>query len=319
MTEETINRDVAGLEELLKQRKSLLDITNRIHAAQNIKQILVDLKDGILTLFNAQSLTIYIPDRVRNEIYSMFLTGTQIKEIRVPMNKKSIAGYVASTGQLANVADAYDREELSKIDPELTHDASWDKKTGFKTKQILAAPIFHNKTLMGVVQIINQKTGNGRFSEDETGFLLEIADILGIALSNQERYARRRKTRFDYLISHGLLKEEELDSAWEEAREAKETVENYLIRKHKISREDIGHSFEAFFRCPFIPFSDRYPIPGDLLKNLKREYLRRELWVPLEKKEGVIQIIVDDPNNILKRDMIENLVKTGHPLQCLLP
>ena len=142
------------------------------------------------------------------------------------------------------------------------------------------------------------------------GFLLEITNVLGIALYNQERYARRRKTRFDFLLSRGLLKEEELDSAWEDSREAKETVETYLTKKYKVSREDIGHSFEEFFRCKFISFSDKYPIPGDLLKNLKKEYLRRELWVPLEKKDGAIQIIVDDPNNILKRDMIENLLKT---------
>jgi type II secretory ATPase GspE/PulE/Tfp pilus assembly ATPase PilB-like protein len=40
------------------------------------------------------------------------------------------------------------------------------------------------------------------------------------------------------------------------------------------------------------------------------EFLRRELWVPLEKKDGTITIIIDDPNNIIKRDMIENLLKT---------
>ena len=49
-------------------RKELLDITNRIHAAQNIKQILVDLKSGILNLFNANSITIYVVDKLRNEI-----------------------------------------------------------------------------------------------------------------------------------------------------------------------------------------------------------------------------------------------------------
>ena len=56
------------------------------------------------------------------------------------------------------------------------------------------------------------------------------------------------------------------------------------MKKYKISREDIGRSFEEFFRCKFIPFDAKYPIPGDLLVNLKKEYLRRELWVPLEKR-----------------------------------
>jgi type II secretory ATPase GspE/PulE/Tfp pilus assembly ATPase PilB-like protein len=304
------NIAVSELEEMLQLRKGLVDITNRIHAAQNIKQILVDLKDGILNLFSAHSITIYVVDRARNEIYSMFLSGAQVKEIRVPITNRSIAGYVANSGKTVNIADAYDIVELKMIDKELAFDVSWDKKSGFRTRQILAAPIFHNKVLMGVVQILNKKGGTGRFSDDEKGFLQEISEVLAVAFYNQERYARRRKTRFDYLISHDMLKEEELDAAWEESREAKETIEAYLMSKYKISREDLGRSFEEFFRCKFIPFSDKVPIPGDLLNNLKKEYLRRELWVPLGKKEGLIHIIVDDPNNILKRDMIENLLKT---------
>ncbi len=310
MTDTLKDKEVTDLEEKLQIRQALLDITNRIHAAQNIKQILVDLKDGILNLFNAHSITIYVVDRARNEIYSMFLIGAQVKEIRVPINNRSIAGYVANNGKAINIADAYDIEELKKIDKELAFDLSWDKKTGFRTKQILAAPIFHNKTLMGVVQILNKKTGSGKFSEDEKGFLQEITSVLGVAFFNHERFARRRKTRFDYLISHDLLKDEDLDNAWEESREAKETIEEFLMKKYRISREDLGRSFEEFFRCKFVPFSDKFPIPGDLINNLKRDYLRRELWVPLEKKDGVIRIIVDDPNNILKRDMIENLLRT---------
>ena len=304
------DKEITELEEKLLIRKALQDITNRIHAAQNIKQILVDLKDGILGLFNAHSITIYVVDRPRNEIYSMFLSGAQVKEIRVPISNKSIAGYVANTGKIVNIADAYDKGELQSIDKELSLDTSWDKKSGFKTTQILAAPIFHNNALMGIIQILNKKGGGGKFSEEEQGFLQEIAEVLGVAFYNQERYARRRKTRFDYLINRDLLKEEELDSAWEESREQKETIEIFLMKKYKISKEEMGKSFEAFFRCNFIEFNDKHPIPGDLLKNLKREYLRRELWVPIGKADGNIQVIIDDPNNILKRDTIESLLKT---------
>jgi type II secretory ATPase GspE/PulE/Tfp pilus assembly ATPase PilB-like protein/GAF domain-containing protein len=303
------DHQISELEEKLLIRKQLHDITNRIHAAQNIKQILVDLKDGILSCFNAQSVTTYVVDQAKNEIYSMFLVGSQLQEIRVPISNKSIAGYVANTGKAVNITDAYNVDELKRIDKELSFDVSWDKKSGFKTTQILAEPILYSKTLKGIIQIINKK-GGGSFSPEEQGYLKEIAGVLGIALYNQERFARRRKTRFDYLVSRDLLKEEELDSAWEEAREQKETMESYLMRKYKVSKDDIGKSFEEFYRCKFISFNDKTVIPGDLLKNLKKDYLRRELWVPLEKVEGKIHIIVDDPNNILKRDMIENLLKT---------
>jgi type II secretory ATPase GspE/PulE/Tfp pilus assembly ATPase PilB-like protein/GAF domain-containing protein len=308
--DEIKSKEVTELEEKLQLRNALLDITNRIHAARNIKQILVDLKDGILNLFSAHSITIYVVDRSRNEIYSLFLIGTQVKEIRVPINNRSIAGYVANAGKIVNIADAYDVAELKSIDKELTFDQSWDNKSGFRTRQILAAPIFHNKTLNGVVQILNKKRGIGKFSEDEKGFLQDISDVLGVAFFNQERYARKRKTRFDYLISHDLLKEEDLDNAWNDSREAKETIEDFLMKTYNISREDLGRSLEDFYRCKFVTYSNKIPIPSDMLSTLKKEYLRRELWVPLEKKDGIIHIIVDDPNNIIKRDMIENLLKT---------
>jgi type II secretory ATPase GspE/PulE/Tfp pilus assembly ATPase PilB-like protein/GAF domain-containing protein len=299
----------AVLEEQLRVRKALQDITNRIHAAQNSKQILVDLRDGILNLFDAHSITIYVVDKLKDEIYSMFLVGSQLKEIRVPISNKSIAGYVANTGQMVNIADVYNTTELKDINKELAFDYSWDKKSGFKTKQILAAPIFHENTLKGVIQILNRK-GGGKFTEDEQGFLLEIADVLGIALYNQERFIRRRKTRFDYLLTRGLLKEEELDSAWDKSREEKESMETFLMSRHKISRDDIIKSYEEYFRCKVIPFNDKAPIPGDLLKNLKKEFLRREMWVPLEKVDGSVHVIMEDPNNILKRDTIESILKT---------
>jgi type II secretory ATPase GspE/PulE/Tfp pilus assembly ATPase PilB-like protein/GAF domain-containing protein len=300
-----------NIDEKLRLSRALQDITNRIHAAQNIKQILVDLKDGILNLFNAQSITIYVVDKPRNEIYSMFLTGgTELKEIRVPISNKSIAGYVANTGKAVNISDAYNQSELKAIDGELSFDNSWDKKSNFRTKQILAAPIFNNKQLMGVIQILNRKIGDGKFSEEEEGLLHEITQVLGVAFYNQQRFARRRKTRYDYLIARDLLKEEELEGAWEESREKKESMESFLMGKYKISKEDIGRSFEEFYHCRFVVYNDKIVIPGDLIKNLKKDYLRRELWVPLAKKDGSVHVIVDDPNNILKRDTIESLLKT---------
>ena len=298
-----------SIDEKLRIRKELQNITNRIHAAKNIKQIIVDLKDGILNLFNAHSVTIYVVDKLRNEIYSMFLAGTQLKEFRVPINNKSIAGYVANTGTVVDIVNAYDQAELQNIDAELSFDDSWDKKSGFKTRQILAAPIYNSNQLMGVIQILNRKTSEVNFSEEEIGLVLEIAEVLGIAFYNQQRFARHRKTRFDYLVSHDLIKEEELESAWEESREKNEIMEYFLMRKYRISKDDIGRAFQEFYHCRFIQYNDKTVIPGDLIKNLKKDYLRRELWVPLERIDGKIHVIVDDPNNIIKRDTIESLLK----------
>lgn len=67
-------------------------------------------------------------------------------------------------------------------------------------------------------------------------------------------------------------------------------------------------SAPAFYRT--ITFKESYDVPKNLLNTLKYQYLRRELWVPLETREGNITVVVDNPDNILKRDIIENLLKT---------
>ncbi len=305
----TAKAQITELEEKLSFSKALQDITNRIHAATNLREILIDLRDDILGLFNAHSITIYVADRTKNEIYSMFLAGSQLKEIRLPIDNRSIAGYVAHNKKIANIANAYDDSELKGIAPELTFDSSWDKKSGFKTTQILAVPILHEGALMGVIQILNREDG-GRFTEEDQIFLKEMTNVLGTAFYNQERVGRTRKTRFNYLLTLGLINEGDLEKAWVETKKNRETVEAYLMRNFKVSKDDMGRSLEEFYNCRFAPFSSKYPIPFDLLKNLKEEYLRREMWVPLEKKDGKIRVIIDDPNNVLKQDMIENLLRT---------
>jgi hypothetical protein len=199
---------------------------------------------------------------------------------------------------------------LQLIDAELSFDQNWDKRSGFRTRQIITAPIYNNNQLLGVIQILNKKIGEGTFSEEELGLALEIAEVLGVAFFNQQCFERHRKTRLDYLISHDLIKEEELDKSWEESREQKETIEYFLMLKYKIAKDDIGRALEEFYHCRFVQYNDKTVIPGDLIKNLKRNFLRRELWVPQEKIDGKIHVIVDEPNNILKRDTIENLLKT---------
>jgi type II secretory ATPase GspE/PulE/Tfp pilus assembly ATPase PilB-like protein len=237
------------------------------------------------------------------------MAGSKLKEIRLPINNESIAGYAANNKKMVNISDAYDSEELRSIDPKIAFDSSWDQKLGIRTTQVLAAPILHENSLMGVMQLLNTKD-EAEFTVDSQDHIEDIADVLGIALHNQQKRAGKKKTRFDYLVSQGLIKEEYLESAWGEARKSKVTIENLLLSKYKISKKEIGKSLEDFYRCKFIPFSDRHPVPGDLLKNLRKEYLYRELWVPLGKTEGKIKVLVDDPNNILKRDTIENLLKT---------
>ncbi len=101
---------ITELQQKLNFSKTLQNITNRINAAKNIKQILVDLRNDILTLFDAGPITIYVADVKKNEIYSIFLAGSELSEIRLPISNRSIAGYVANNKQAVNIVDENDND-----------------------------------------------------------------------------------------------------------------------------------------------------------------------------------------------------------------
>ena len=109
----------------------LLEIRNRIHAASNTDEILIDLKADILELFESERLTVYIVDGIKKELVSRVKSGDEISEIRVPISTASLSGYVANKGRLINIKNVYDDKELAAIDPKLTFDKTWDQKSGF--------------------------------------------------------------------------------------------------------------------------------------------------------------------------------------------
>jgi type II secretory ATPase GspE/PulE/Tfp pilus assembly ATPase PilB-like protein len=64
------------------------------------------------------------------------------------------------------------------------------------------------------------------------------------------------------------------------------------------------------FSYQTVTFDKACMAPRDLLSRLNYEYLRRELWVPLKKNEERIIVLVNNPRDIIKRDSIENFLKT---------
>ena len=116
-----------SLEQQLEFHKKLNDITNKIHSAKDTDDILLNLQDDILGLFDAERITVYIVDGVNKQVISKFKTGTEVAEIQVPISNESISGYCALSGEVVNIVNAYDEKELKKINPELIFDKSWDK------------------------------------------------------------------------------------------------------------------------------------------------------------------------------------------------
>ncbi len=305
------SHEIAELQDILRLQKGLQDITNSINAAQNAKQIIIDTRPKMLDLFQVQAANIYImAGRDRKEIFTMVPTGDQIRERKTAVSNQTIPGYVAKTGKMVNVSDFSNNLQLNRYS-DLLLDSNVDSRFGVRVRQILAMPIIYGGEILGVVEVINKLGDDGQFLDEEPVLLQEIADVLGIALYNQQRMdPKAKKSKFGYLVTSDLITEEDLKNAREEARAAKEPLEDVLMKKYNINKSDIGQSLEYFYQCKFFTFDSKTPIPGDLIRNLKKDYLTREIWVPLEKTEKGIRVLVDDPQNILKRDTIENLLRS---------
>ena len=292
----------------LSYYKALHDIGNQIHAAKDINEILINLREKILSLFDADRITIYVVDGKRKEVYSRFAAGA-IQEIRVSINNKSLAGYTANNAQITNIVNAYDAQELKLIDRELGFDRSWDEKSKYMTKQILTVPIFYKKYVIGVLQLINKKGGD-RFSLEDQNSAVEMAKVLGIAFFNQKKMAQQRakRTKFDYLINNNIITETELENAISMARAKNLSLETIFLKEMKVRKDEVGRSVAQYYNCDYVPFDSNYPIPGDLLAKLKPMYLKHNLWVPLGKVDGKIRILIDNPQRLDRVDSIKSLL-----------
>ncbi|MFH1487354.1 MAG: GspE/PulE family protein [Pseudomonadota bacterium] len=296
------------LEEQLKFQKRLNNITNKIHSAKDTNDILLNLQSDILSLFDADRITIYVVDGAKKQIVSRFKTGSEVGEIRVPVNNASISGYCASSGKVVNIANAYDENELRRLNPDLNFNKSWDEKTGYKTTQVLAAPIPYNKYLLGVIQLINKK-GEGHFTLEDQSSVAEIARVLGIAFFNNQKAAQKSKpTKFDYLIANNIITGKDLEQAMVNARNSKRAMESVLMSEFHVSKDDIGKSLSAYFKTRFIPFDDKMIIPGQLLKGLKVGFLRSNVLVPVSQSGNKVVVAMENPDFLPARDTIRRLI-----------
>jgi len=292
------------LQRRLAYNERLREVADRIHAAEDLDRILVDLQPEILELFDADRITVYAVDPARNEIFSRFMVGAELREIRVPIEPTSIAGYSASQRRPINVFDVYKAESLKKIDPKLRFDESWDRRTGYRSKQMLAVPILYRDELLGVVQLINKKNGNFFTREDEKS-LREVARTLGVAFHNQRKMVR---TPWEHLVRNGVIGERDLVNAVETARKQKRPVETVLMESFKIKKKEIGAALSAYYGCPFLEYNPAVIVDRSLLGGLNPGYLRKAGWLPIEREDGVVSVLIDDPRDMTKVMEVRSLV-----------
>jgi serine/threonine protein kinase len=109
-------------------------------------------------------------------------TAAQLGQRTIPVSAQSIAGYVALSGTLLNLPDAY---QLSsgvpyRFDPEL------DQRTGYHTQSMLVVPLTDpDNRVLAVLELINCRGDDGQivpFPDNKQEMIREMAGQAAIAL-----------------------------------------------------------------------------------------------------------------------------------------
>jgi sigma-B regulation protein RsbU (phosphoserine phosphatase) len=166
---------LANLQHDLDRLQSVVEASKLFNSSLDLEEVLGKILDVAKTLTGAERGTLYLVDEKTDEIWSLIAQGMEKQEIRLPRGR-GIAGHVAKTGDIVNIPDAYaDR----RFDPAV------DKRTGFRTRNILTLPI-RNKAakIIATLQLLNKAAGP--FTNEDTDVLLTLSGQMAISLENAQ-------------------------------------------------------------------------------------------------------------------------------------
>jgi HD-GYP domain-containing protein (c-di-GMP phosphodiesterase class II) len=113
----------------------------------------------------------------RKLIYSTF---------SVPINSKSISGYVAHTGETLNIPDVY----RLRTGLPYSFNKHYDDLSGYRTKSVLTFPLKTNRGhVIGVLQLINGKDEKGKvipFRKKDEPLILNFANTAAVAIERAQ-------------------------------------------------------------------------------------------------------------------------------------
>lgn len=126
----------------------VLEISRAMAATEDLDNLLGLIVHRSMELLGAERATVFLYDADRNELISRVAAGAE--DIRFPADR-GIAGAAVRSNATLIVPDAYADD---RFNPEV------DRKTGFRTRNILSVPLHdYQGGLVGVLQVLNKRRG----------------------------------------------------------------------------------------------------------------------------------------------------------------
>ena len=288
-----------------------------IGATGDIDDIMLNLSAGICELFGADRLSIYALGEDNASLVSKVKTGlASFKQLKLPISADSIAGYAALSGRTLNLRDVYDEEELRRHAPALRFQMRVDRRTGYRTREMLVAPIVDaGGAVLGVVQLINNRHG-GPFPPLIEDGVRELARLLAAAFAGGGKGARRERGRFAALIPETLLSRAQLDQAMR-LTVAGRDIEDVLIDDFGIKTVLVGRALADFYSMPYFTFDRAHRRPVRLLEQFQRADVLRQEWMPIVDGDNGLFVLAVDPDRARADGAVARAFPGVRPVWCV--
>lgn len=211
----TQSQEIADLRaELAGEHDKLLALQD-INAASgtilNVDELLLLVANRITRVMECDRTTMYLLDEDTATLVSRVVEGESSREIRLPVGV-GLAGWVAKSGQVLNLEDAY-RDQ--RFDPE------WDRQTGYRTRTVLCVPMKNRLGRpMGVIQCLNRT--HSVFNIEDEAMLAALASQAAVTIENGKFFLATVQKNMELLETKQQLerKVRELDVLMEIAQVA---------------------------------------------------------------------------------------------------
>ena len=241
----------------------------------------------------------------------------------LPITRTSLAGYVAMTGEMLVIDDAYNLPEGA----EYTINRSFDEKNGYLTKSLLVFPMTnHDGDVIGVLQLINRKRIGAParlsaltvpdavigFDADTAGIMRALASQAAVAVENNLLYESIERL-FEGFVTAAVTAIEQRDptTSGHSFRVADLTVELAKV----VDRIDSGNFSEVRFSSDQIR-EIRY---ASLLHDFGKVGVREQVLVKekklypmqLDNIRGRFEFVMKSVEHEASRRKVDYLVENG--------
>ncbi len=176
-----IKKVISAYKDKKKIREALLLIESSkiLSSTLKLNRLLSQIMNEARRLMGTEGVSLMLKNE-KGDLVFHTVTGkksSKIKSVIIPSGK-GIAGWIVDNKKSIIVNDVKKDKRFYK---------GTDKKTGFKTYNLIGAPLIANDKVIGAIEAVNKK-GHLSFSKEDMDVFVALANMSAIAIQNAQYY-----------------------------------------------------------------------------------------------------------------------------------